>query len=203
MRPADEEVRALAGEILQRPEFARWRSFEADAFMALERWISEYMSWINELQLQSPLLFWLFLIGLLGFALALIGHIVWSVRTALAAPAPAVAARAVQAQSDWAAEAERCSAQGRFLEGAHHLLLGSIEVLVRRGFIDIGRADANPVLRDQVRGSKLPLDLRAEFLRLLDTFEERWFRDRREDGDLFRDLRDFHSHLVSSARGPA
>ena len=117
--------------------------------------------------------------------------------------APPVAARAVREPPDWAAEAERCAAQGRFLEAAHQLALGSIDVLVGRGFIDLGRSDANAVLRDRVRRSELPGELCAKFLELLDRFEQRWFRDRREDGELFHAWRDFHSQLVSGARGPA
>lgn len=203
LRPGDEEVRALATEILRRPEFARYRTLESDLLTTIQRWINEYLGWLVRLHVESPVLYWLFVLGLVGLAAALIGHIVWSLRIALAARTAPDVERGESRPTNWLGEAERLAAGGRFLEAAHHLVLGSIELLVARGIIELRRADANSVLRDRVLRSTLPAPLRREFLELLDTFETRWFRDRVEDGALFRSWRGLHARLVASARGSA
>jgi hypothetical protein len=195
----DREVRALAQEILERPEFAYWRSLEVDFLLAIERWIESYLGWVQHLRIESPPLYWLFISALLLTTLALLAHVVLSLRAALALPVPDSPELELAAPPDWAAEAERLAAQGRFLEGAHQLVLGSIQLLVGSGRIDLTRAEANPVLRERVRGSNLPPHQRSRFLGLLDAFEERWFRDRIEDDQLFRDWSDLHAELRASS----
>lgn len=202
-RPHDDQVRALAQDILAQHRYAQWRDTGSELLERFLAWIADYLAWTEKLQAESPLLYGIFVAGLSLVALLLVAHIVWSIRVALAVPAPAEPTpRSAQAPR-WAEEAERLALQGRFLEGAHRLVLGSIEVLVKRDVIELGRAEANRVLRDRVRGSSLPSGVRDRFLALLDAFEERWFRDRLEDAALYRQWHELHANLRESARGPA
>ena len=195
--PADEEVRELAQEILARDEFARWRGVDSELFVAIGRWIVDYLRWMDRISVESPILYWLILLGFLLVALALVGHIIWSIRVALSTPGPPPPSRMVNSPPRWADEAEQLAAEGRFLEASHRLALGSIQLLVRSGRIDLGRSDANRVLRERVRRASLPRELCMEFLRLLDRFEQRWFRDRTEDGELYRSWCELHSRLAA------
>ncbi len=195
IRPSDEHVRELMDEVLAQPRFARWREIDVEAFERFLQWFADYLTWTATLEADSPLLYWLFLGSLFCVALALLAHIAWSVRTALAFEGPADPVTQGAAAPRWAEEADQLARSGRFLEGSHRLLLGSIDVLVRRGDINLARSDANRVLRERVRRSALPKPVSARFLGLLDRFEQRWFRDRVEDADLYEAWRDLHAQL--------
>jgi hypothetical protein len=203
VRPPDQHVRALTERILAQPQYAKWRRIGAGFQEQLVRWLAEFLSWTRQLHIHSPVLFWLLLTGVCLIALALLTHIVWSVRSAFALQGPAEDRQRPTGAPRWAEEAEQLARQGRFLDGAHRLLLGSIDVLVKRGLIELRRADANRVLRDRLRRSALPDAASARFLVLLDAFEERWFRDRVEDGELYQAWRELHEQLVKGARGAA
>lgn len=202
-RPPDESVRALAESILSQHRYAQWRSTDSELLERIFDWIGRTFSWTAQLRVESPVLFALFVAALLGVALVLLLHVVWSIRAALATTGPAPSGRRAPEPHRWTEESERLAREGRFLEAAHRLVLGSIDVLVERGVIELGRADANRVLRDRIRRSPLPMAASERFLALLDAFEERWFRDRVEDGALYRDWRELHAQLAEGARGPA
>ena len=200
-RPPDEEIRSLVAEILSGEEFARWRQTESEAFERFLKWISEYLAWMDGISVGSPALFWGIVAGLAGLALLLLGHVVWSVRAALAVRGPARARPRPPERSRWLEEAEGLASDGRFLEATHRLALGSIDALVRRGVIELARSDANHILRERIRNASLPTVLAAEFLRLLDGFEQRWFRDRVEDRELYAAWRDLHARLIAMPGG--
>ena len=194
-QPSDDRVRELAAEILSNPPFERWRQADLGFIERIFEWIAEYANWMNHIHLEAPGLFWLILLGLLGIALALVAHIIWSVRVALSAPGPKAPAESIDERPRWTEEAERLAASGRFLEAAHRLALGSVQVLVEKGHIELGRSDANRILRKRVREASLPSNVASEFLRLLGAFEQQWFRDRGEDPELYRAWRDLHGRL--------
>ena len=201
IRPPDEDVLSLTQQIVAQPRYARWREYDVDLAAQIVRWLDEYLTWSSDLESASPILFWLLMAAFLTVALALLAHIGWSIRVALRPTGPPDIRQPRKGAPRWVEEAEALARDGRFLEGAHRLLLGSIDVLVTRGVIELARADANRVLRDRVRRSRLPVAVRARFLDLLDAFEERWFRDRIEDGDLYRAWYELHAQLRDTARG--
>jgi hypothetical protein len=194
---SDERVRQLADEILAREHFARWRSIEHDWLRAILEWLARYLSWMDRLWDASPLLYWLIVCGLIALTLLLLAHVVWSIRVALAEPEAPPSTRRVPQAPRFAKQAEALAHEGRFVEAAHRLLLASIQLLVQRGAIELERHDANRTLRRRVAASSLPGEQRAEFLRLLDELERRWFRDRVADPDLYRAWEALHARLAT------
>lgn len=193
--PSDERVRGLADEILSNPPYEAWNDPAFDAWRrALER-LADFFGWMEAISVDSPLLYWAILGGMLLLALALLVHIVWAVRVALRAPAADVRPAPTAERPRWSEEARALAAQGRHLEAAHRLALGSVQALVEEGHIDLGRSDANRILRERVRAAGLPDDLVEEFLGLLDRFEARWFRDRLEDPGLYEAWRGLYARI--------
>src|SRR5438445_10866623 len=83
--PPDEAIRAAAQLVLSRREYARFRFGESlpDWLAALERWLTGYLAWTRELSESSPVLFALFIGGLVLVSLLLLAHLVWSLRVAM------------------------------------------------------------------------------------------------------------------------
>jgi hypothetical protein len=183
---ADDAVRERAAEILAQPPYARWRTIEDDALRDPIDWLAGMFAWLDRISVDSPLLYWAILAGLASLLAVLLFHIAVSIRAALSTRGPAAPAPTAPESPRWREEAERLAAQGRYLEATHRLALGSVHLLVRGGFIALGRFEANRVLRERIRSAPLPPALGGELLRLLDAFERRWFRDRVEDDVLYR-----------------
>jgi hypothetical protein len=194
--PSDERVRELANEILSNPPFDDWNDPQVDFLSRIFEWLANFFTWMDVIYVDSPLLYWLILSGLLLLAVVLVGHIIWSIRIALRAPAPEVKTATPQARPMWPKEASALASEGRFLEAAHHLALGSVQVLVEDGHIELSRSDANRILRERIRSATFPEELSTEFLRLLNSFEVRWFRDRVEDPDLYEAWHSLHSRIA-------
>jgi hypothetical protein len=173
--PSDERVRELADEILSNPPYDAWNDLEYEGWLRFIEWLSGFADWMDGIYLDSPLLYWAILNGMLLLTAALLFHIVWAVRVALRAPPPA--------------------ARTATMEESHRLALGSVQALVEEGHIELSRSDANRILRKRVLSAELPEELSSEFLRLLDRFEARWFRDRIEDADLYQEWRDLHARI--------
>lgn len=194
--PSDERVRELANEILSNPPFDDWNDPQAEFLSRFFEWLAKFFTWMDVIYVDSPLLYWLILSGLLLLASVLVGHIIWSIRIALRAPAPEVKTATTQVRPMWPKEASALASEGRFLEATHRLALGSVQVLVEDGHIELSRSDANRILRERIRSATLPEELSTEFLRLLNSFEARWFRDRVEDPDLYEAWRSLHSRIA-------
>jgi hypothetical protein len=194
---SDERVRELAMEILDSPPFDRWRAADVEFFQKLAQWIENYAEWMNDLHFSAPGLFWLILLGMLALVLALLAHILWSLRIALSAPVATAPPERGDAPPRWTEEAEELAASGRFLEATHRLALGSVQVLIEKEHIELGRSEANRILRERVRHARLPSQMTSEFLRLLDAFEQQWFRDRGDDPELYRAWQELHGRLAS------
>jgi hypothetical protein len=193
--PSDERVRGLADEILSNPPYDAWNDLQYEGWLRFIEWLSSFFEWMDGIYLDSPLLYWAVLNGMLLLTAALLFHIVWAVRVALRAPPPAARTATLEESPLWAEEAGALASQGRFLEAAHRLALGSVQALVAEGHIELTRSDANRILRQRVLSAELPEELSSEFLRLLDRFEARWFRDRIEDPDLYQAWRDLHARI--------
>jgi len=202
-RPADAEVRALAEEILAKHPYAQWRHVDLESLDRFSNWIKDYFGWMGRLYFESPVLYWLLIVGLLAVAVGLMVHIVWTIRVASRLRAPGPVRIDPEKPPRWAAEAEALAHQGRYLEATHRLVLGSSELLVRGGWIELARAEPNRVLRRRLREASLPDTTRTRFLALLDAFETRFFRDRVEDPALYQDWKGLHSTLARQVGGSA
>lgn len=188
-------MRKLASEILSNPPFDAWDDSLAITLHRLLEWLSSFVPWLQKLYVASPGLYWLLLAGLLAVALLLIAHIVWSTRVALRSQAPQQQQSTAETRPLWSKEASDLASQGRYLEAAHRLALGSIQLLVAGGHIELDRSEPNRVLRKRVLSAGLPREFASEFLRQLDSFEAHWFRDRSEDPGLYEAWRSLHSQI--------
>jgi len=193
--PSDERVRELTNEILSNPPFDAWNDYMPGALYRFLEWLAGFFTWMDSIYVDSPALYWLILSGLLLLLFALLGHIVWSTRIALKASPPKEETATIEVRPSWSKEASDLASEGRYVEAAHRLALGSVQLLVVDGHIELGRSEANRILRKRVRSAALPEELSTEFLQLLDTFETRWFRDRAEDPDLYEAWRSLHSRI--------
>jgi hypothetical protein len=218
-----EAARALAEEILSRPEYARFRRDPT----WLQQWVDGVADWLRAAwetvsgwvpesvaegwwALWNGL--WEAVGGLLGsdgltalmrllLAAAVFVAIGVVVRRVLrevrdrridASDAPGLV---VEKGPDLLAEAERCAAEGRFLEAAHCTQLAALQLLLRKKCIELERSDPNRVLRRRLADASLPAALRDAFLSGIDRLEGQWFRDRREDEGLYGQWRRLHAQV--------
>lgn len=194
---SDEEVRRVARELLAGDEYARFR-IDEEAWLAfferLARGLDALRLWFEGLRVESPLFYWGTLLGLTLLAIVLLGHVVWSIRAALRAEPPDDP-RVAAPGRDLAEEAARLAAAGRFLDAARRLEHACLEELVARGWIELGRGDANSVLRRRLGDAPLAAPRRRELLALVDRLEARLFRDPVDDAELYRSWRRLHARL--------
>jgi hypothetical protein len=200
---SDERARQLAAEIVTRPEYADWQTYRIESQLAerIVAWLRELAQWFSELRFANPSLYWLTLAALLTVALLLLAHVVWSVRAALAASRRRTESPAEPQAARFAEEAAELARAGRFLEAAHRLHLGAIELLLRHGVVDLSRFETNRVLRRRLHEARLPAAERERLLVLLDRLETRWFRDRSEDRELYEGWRTLYARLEGVGAG--
>ena len=204
----DDAIRTLASTILARRTYARFRP-DTEILGLLRRWQSWLRAatdWLRELSVASPWLYACLVGALLLTAAALLAHLVYTLRVALAAGRAAIPDTHGGGAADFLAEAEALSRRGKFLEAAHRMQLAVIDVLLRRRAIELSRADPNRTLRARLHAAPLPAALRGDLVQLLDRFERSWFRDRTEDRDLYEAWRESASapgHAAGGAVSPA
>jgi hypothetical protein len=196
-----EEIRARAGEILAQSEYARWRS-AAEWGERIDQALRELFDWLAELNANAPALYWLIVAALFAVALLLFAHVAWTIRAALRRSAPTDAGPLRPPAPSLVAEARELALSGRHLEAARRVQLAAIELLLRRGAIDLGRSDANRVLRRNLTAGVVSAGQRAEFVALLDRLERAWFRDRADDPDLYARWSDLYARLAAEGGAP-
>ena len=196
---SDDAIRALATDILSRSAYARWRPQQSgwvlELLRQLQTWLQAWSGWMRELSLARPWLYAGIVGALVLLAAALLAHLVYALRVALAAGRAPVQARHETDAPGFLAEAEALSGHGRFLEAAHHMQLAVIDLLLRRRALELSRSDPNRTLRLRLQTAALPKGERGELLVLLDRLEKQWFRDRAEDRDLYDAWRRLHERL--------
>jgi hypothetical protein len=197
---SDEHIRTLAGEILARRQYARFRpTGTLELIDRLLHWLDGISAWLRQLADTRPLLYLMMVASLLLASLLMLAHVVYTVRRALAGQhLPAAAASVVTARS-FQTEASELAATGRFLEAAHRMQLAVIELLLRRRVVELGRSEPNRTLRQRLRTAPLPLGDRRQLLDLLDSLERQWFRDRGDDARLYDDWCRLHERLNETA----
>ena len=186
--PSDAAIRALAAEILQRSEYARWQASE---------WLAGAHEWLARLGHDRPPLYWALFGTLTLIAILLIVHVTISIRAALKVPPGRDREPADAALPSFVAEADVLAAAGRHLEAARRLQLAVIELLLRRRIVALARSDPNRVLRARLREATLPAGERGELIALIDRFERSWFRDGAGDRDLYEAWRRAHDRLAT------
>jgi hypothetical protein len=199
MQPApvgDEQIRALAAEILRHEPYAGWRQGERALswLKAFLDWFDRWNDWVAGLPPWTQVALFA---GLLGLSLLLLAHIVWSVAVALRANGPAAEPPAEDVAPSFVDEAAALAAQGRFLDAAHRLQLASIALLVSQRRLTLSRFEANRVLRRRIGEASLPAPERRALVELVDRLERGWFRDRHGDAALYDAWRALHARLAA------
>lgn len=196
---SDEEVLRAAAEVLARPEYA-WRNRDdaswLELFERIQHWFLEFMGWMDGLSATAPVLFWTILLGLVLLSVALLAHVVVSVRAALRAPGPDEARPPDPTRRDRVAEAEALARGGRFLDGARQIHLACLEILIGHEVLHLGRGDAGRAVREALADAPLGETDRVAFAGLLDQLERAVFRDGRNERDLYDIWLDFHRRLA-------
>jgi HEPN domain-containing protein len=167
--PPDEQVRALAVTILKRSEFAFWHDTP---------WLISFLAWLSGLWEKDPVLYYAILVGLTAVALLLLAHVGWAVR-----------------RPPFLEEADALARRGMFLEAARRVQLAALDLLLRARVLELGRSDPNRTLRRRLRDAALPEAERRDLLALIDWLEQRWFRDRSEERELYDRWRSLHARL--------
>jgi hypothetical protein len=185
--PADARVRALADEILAREHYAKYR-WTPDFL-----WLVGWIGWLRE----THFVLYIALVAALSLlTVALLWHLATALERAMRRPDGAGRAPSASDRPRWAEEAAALAATGRYLEAAHRLQLGTIDVLVRAGVLDLSRYEPNRVLRRRLDRADLPAADRVEIVALLGRFERAWFRDRTDDPSLYDAWRDMHRRVT-------
>jgi hypothetical protein len=194
--PSPSAIRELARNILARREYGRI-SENPDLFWL--DWLHRLLAWIKVLRVNSPVLYWALMAALAIFVAVTIAQLVWSLRAALRAQAPATAISGNNGPPDLAAEAGQLAAAGRFLEAGHRLMIASFALLAARSVIDLRPDCSNRWIRAALRGSTLAQALAIEIGALVEQTERRWFGNRANEPDLYLQWRSVYQRLVAAA----
>jgi hypothetical protein len=172
---SDARVRELAHAILERPQYKNFRPESYDLFaLVAEKWRA-LMDWLFGLREADAQLYWLLLCGLGAICLALVLHIVWTVRSALRSVPPPAASDVRVREHDFAREARMFADRGQHLEAAHRLLLASLRGLAQRRLIPLRPEDGNHAVCRQLSASGLPAALRGRLTELILETERAWY----------------------------
>jgi hypothetical protein len=192
-------IRELAGEILERPEYAKYREPDSEAWRIFVDSLVDWLSELPRLHDEAPALYWT-VVSLLSLVLiALVTHIVWTVTAALRLPQAPKAAVEARTELDFAAEAARLAQRGAYLEGAHQLLLASLAHAARAQLVELRAADGNHSICNKLRDSRVPSELRERLITLIESTEASWFGARSDDPELYERWRAAYAELRRSA----
>jgi hypothetical protein len=194
----DQAVRERAAEILARPQYARFRTLQAEWLGKLLELFNEWLAWITQLHARAPGLYFTLLLGMLALCALLITHLVWSLRAAMRMPAPAAAARGA-GERDFAAEARSLAERGEFLEASHRLLLASLAHAARNRLVELKPDDGNRALCRKLEGAAIDPAMRARWIELIARTDALWFGARAQDAELYAAWRNVYGALTGSA----
>ncbi|MHB8384728.1 MAG: hypothetical protein ACYDC3_20615, partial [Candidatus Binataceae bacterium] len=172
----DPAVLKLTHQILARPEFAA--AANANRTTDWGSTIAQWIARLESLRETNPILYWTIFGGVIAVAIALFGHMIWTIWIATHTSAPSENRAAREATPDLAAEAASLAADGYYLEAAHRLMLASFRTLGERAVIQLRPDRSNSWIRAELRKSALGAELAADLDRLVERTERRWFSDR-------------------------
>jgi hypothetical protein len=199
---SDAEVRALAGKILARPEYAHASGKQLQLQDSLYKFLERILRWFSDIEVlrdNSPLLYWMIVIAIAAVCAGLIAHVTWTLWIAMTAPEPPVQKRISAANApDLAREAESLAASGRYLDAAHRLMLASFRTLAERSLIELRPDRSNRWIRGALNGAAIGSPLAGEIDLLIERTERRWFGDRLDDPEIYARWRAAFDQLSSS-----
>jgi hypothetical protein len=196
---SEPQVRALAREIVARPEYAKYLGFDAELWRKLFELVLSWLRLLPELYLQSPALYWSILVALVLVTLGLIAHLVWSMSSAMRGlAAPETSGWPVRAEADFAGRAARLAADGEYLEASHQLLLASLAHAARARLFVLRPDDGNRRVCELLRKARIAPALQERLIALIERTQALWFGDRTESVELYETWRAVYQELRRS-----
>jgi hypothetical protein len=163
IHPGDEQIRRQLQEVLSRPEF-RPPSWSLATWLAQQ--LAQFARWLGSLQGESPMLFWVLLIGCVVLLVLLVVHIALSVRPAFGwggrrSDDQGAQEKRSRLSQGFFEEARRRAAQGDFTEAIRCLFLSLVYRFDESGLVLFPRPLTNreylslfgdrPEVRDHLR----------------------------------------------------
>lgn len=197
---SDSKVRALAHEILARPEYASAHPTAVQTWLfTMVRRLLDWLGRLGALRVTAPGLYWLMLGGLMLVFVVLVAQIAWTISAALRAPEPPERVGSAVQLRDSAAEAERLAAAGNFLEAAHNLMIACFRTLAERSVIDLRPDRSNRWIRRALRDSNLNEALVWDIDSLVARTERQWFGERENTPDIYTQWKSAFDQLSRAA----
>src|SRR5438552_2435037 len=170
--PPASAVRDKAAEVFQRPEFQS----EPSAPTWLFRVLRDFFAWLGSLYENSPLLFWLLLIGCVLLLIAIVVHIVWQVRKVFAgrerASGPGDRAGRMLLSIGYREEAVRRAEAGDYTEAVRFLFLSLVYRFDERGRVSLHKDCTNREYLDALDDRMAVQDaLRV----MVDVLDDHWY----------------------------
>jgi hypothetical protein len=194
--PPPDAIRAKSDEVFARPEF---HSSNTESGLLL-RLLREFFAWLGGLYETAPLLFWLILVGCIVILLALVTHIVLTVRAVFVKgrvnyePTGDGTGRLLLS-AGYRQEADRRAAAGEFTEAVRFLFLALVYRFDERGRVSLHKAYTNreylellgdrPTVRDALRV-------------MVDALDDHWYGQRSCGPAMYRDCLAVYDRLAAS-----
>lgn len=187
--PTAAEIQNAVAQVYARPEFQERHTWQEWLMARVGRalaWLGEHLSWLRDLRLTNPVVFWIVIAWLVVALLALVGHIVWTaVQVARRGDhgkddVKAAGPRKPRGIADWNAEAARLAAEGRLREAAAALYQA---LLLRLDALGAVRFDASKTPGDYRREARKNPEAARTLGGFLRLFEPVAFGGRELDSD--------------------
>jgi hypothetical protein len=193
-QPSDEEIRGGLREVFARPEFTSGgrRNWLLD-------WFLEALRWLGSLRQDNPMLYWILVVALSGLLLAILGHIVWTVRRAFgpgpeARAALEAAAERQQRSRAYRDEADRAAARRDFTEAVRYLFLSLVYRFDEQGRVGFQRAATNREYLTFFDDGRLRSDLGV----FVDTLDLNWYGERPTEESCYRDCLQVYETMTNT-----
>lgn len=196
---SEPEIRALAREILARPEYAKYFDYEAQVWRELIELLLSWLRMLPALYVESPVLYWSIVLALLLLAIALLAHVVWTMSIAMRNPPPQQGTGAARPDADFAGHAARLAADGAYLEASHQLLLGSLAHAARERYLELRPDDGNRRVCELLRKARIAPELKERLIALIERTQASWFGGRTQSAELYAEWRAVYAELRRSA----
>jgi hypothetical protein len=195
---APDQIRRTADEVFSRPEFG------PDA--GVPNWflkaIGQFFRWLGSLASVNPMLFWIILGGCVLFLIALVGYAVASLgwgfefgASAARRRAAAAAAERRRRSAEFRTEAAAAAGRGDFTEAIRCLFLALVHRLDEQGRIGFQKARTN---REYLGLLDADPNVRGELTVFVDTLDDHWYGQRPAGRDRFDDCQSRFDRLLAA-----
>lgn len=191
LQPDAEQIRAKTTEVFSRPEF--------DPTPGENFWLRilrEFFLWLGSLYTNSPVLYWVLLVGCISLLLLIVGHIVYTLYRALTVSESqsAQSARAARQRlsASYSADASRLAEAGDYTEAIRCLFLSLVFYYDEAGRVPLKKSLTNHeylALLDQ----RLPV--RNDLEVLVSTIDDYWYGQRAADQSRFQACQSVYDRL--------